>query len=228
MKELLTQQDYWNSRAAEWPKYDIPLIPSPQDIEFMGRHLVPGGDVLILGATPELCSLALDTSDSVTAVDFAKDVIEALATDGVDYINKDWNGFFAQTTKEYDNIMTDGGLLCLEFPGAWQQIARNIQSHLRPNGVFSARVYITTGNAPEESYENPNLNRFITSMSNVDSNFTIHPKHPDYQDYDVQYALPPEDIVLRTFGKLALIETLVPDYEAGEHFVSYAWQRTTQ
>jgi hypothetical protein len=227
MKELLTQQDYWNSRAAEWPKYDIPLIPSPQDIEFMGRHLVPGGDALILGATPELCSLALDTSDSVTAVDFAEDVIEALATDGVDYINKDWNGFFAQTTKEYDNIMTDGGLLCLEFPGAWQQIANNIQSHLRPKGVFSARVYISTGNAPEEIYDNPNLNRFITSIANVDSNFTIHPKHPDYQDYDVRYALPPEDVVLRTFGKLALVETMVPNYEAGEHFISYAWQRST-
>lgn len=226
MSELLSQRDYWNSRAPQWQNYDVPLIPSPEDLDFMERHLVAGGDTLVLGATPELCSLALEVSGSVTATDFAEDVIEALRIDGVDYTTSDWNEFLEQGSSRYDNVMTDGGLLCLDLTASWERIARNIRTNLRPNGVFAARVYISTDQTPKDNYDNPNLNRFISSMANIGEDFMLRPGHPDYEAYDVRYALPPEEEVLRIFGQLALIDRQVPTYEAGEHFVSFAWQRT--
>jgi len=226
MTKRATQQDYWNSRANVWGSYDVPLIPSPEDVEFQRKQLVSDGDTLVLGATRELCSIAKGVSRSVTAVDFSGPVIEALRTDGVEYEQQEWLTYLEQSTEKFDNIMTDGGLLCLDFPASWQRIAKQIYDHLKPGGIFTARVYISTDKPPKEQYDNPNLGRFITSMTHLDDNWTLRPQHPDYAAYDVRYALPPEKEVLRTFGKLALIETRVPDYEAGEYFPTYAWQRS--
>lgn len=226
MSKLFSQQDYWNSRAARWSSYDSPLIPIQQDLDFIKKTLVPGGSSLILGATPELCALALEVSKTVTAVDYAEGMLDALRIPGVTYVHMDWNEFLEKESAQYDNIMTDGGLICLEFPATWERIANNIGNSLRPSGVFAARVYVATNTPPQKAYKNPNLNRFITSMANVDANYMVHPSHPDYQEYDMRYALPPEAAVLKIFAGLALIDKLVPDYEAGEHFVSYAWQLT--
>ena len=226
MIELSSQQDYWNSRAEKWSSYDAPLVPGQQDLDFMREYLKLDGDSLIIGATPELCSLALEVSNTVTAVDYAKNIIEALSIEGVSYECMDWNQFFEQDSRQFDNIMTDGGLVCLEFPQTWQQLADNISTHLRPGGVFAARVYLSTPEPPEDNYENPNLARFVTSIVEADNNWMVHPKHGDYERYDVRYAFPPEQEVRQTFeaaGQLALIGRLIPDYEEGKRFISYAW-----
>lgn len=225
MSKLGSQQDYWNSRANEWGKYDAPLIPGQQDIDFMRKHLVPRGDALILGATPELCSVALDVSKAVTSIDFAEKIIEKLCIHGAHYKCVDWFEFFKQSNQQFDNIMTDGGLLCLEFPGLWQRMAEQIYTHLKPGGIFTARVYISTDQPPKDSYKNPNLARFINSMADVDENWMLRPGHKDYKKFEMRYALPPEHEVLRRFDKYTLVDKLVPDYEAGEYFVSYALQR---
>lgn len=224
MTKLASQQAYWNSRAAEWGNYAPPLIPGDQDLAFMRQQLVPGGSALVLGATPELCSMALEVSDSVTAVDFAEDVIAALRLDGVQYTCADWFEFLKHNPEQFDNIMTDGGLVCLEFPDSWQEMAGLIGARLKPGGVFAARVYLSTSEPPKDSYENPMLGRFVTSIGNVDSNWMVHPKHGDYAQYDVRYAFPPESEVRRVFGALVLHTQLVPDYEEGQRFVSFAWQ----
>jgi hypothetical protein len=63
-------------------------------------------------------------------------------------------------------------------------------------------------------------------MARVDENWMLKVEtHDDYKEYDVHYAFPPEQEVLRNFGRLALKDKLIPDYEEGQHFVSYAWQR---
>lgn len=227
MNKRENQQAYWNSRAPLWREYSVPLLPSSEDVAFQKNLLRPGGDALILGATTELCSAASEVCGTVTAVDFAADVIEALRQESVHYINQEWGEFFDRNTQQYDNILTDGGLLCLEFPRTWQRIAKQIRASLKQGGIFSARVYISTGTSPLASYDNPNLGRFITSIAQVsqEENWTLRPEHPDYADYDVAYALPPEHEVVRTFGELALRDSFTPDYQAGEHFKSFAWQR---
>lgn len=230
MSELGTQQDYWNSRAAHYGEYDEPLVPGPQDLSFIREHLVPDGDTLILGTTPAHCTVALEVSRTVTAVDFATDMIKALRNDNVRYVCAEWNEFLEDTPNSYDSIVTDGGLNCLEFPGTWLRIAENIRTLLKPNGIFAARVYISTPEPPKPSYENPNLARFVSGMSNVDQNWMMSLKtHDDYKSYDVRYAFPPEEEVLGVFeqvGRLMLVDKLAPDYEEGHRFVSYAWQKT--
>lgn len=224
--EQQSQREYWNSRAASWGSYGEPLIPNSIELEFQQRHLIEGGDTLILGATPQLCALALETSSTVTAVDFAEEVIEALRIDNVEYICKDWLTFLEENEVQYDNILTDGGLVCLQYPDTWQRISTLIYSRLRPGGVFSPRVYLSTENSPKEHYDNPNLARFIPSIADVDEHWMTQVKtNQSYQNYDVAYAFPPREAVLRTFGQFALKGEFIPTFEEGDRFVSFAFQR---
>ena len=226
MSEKATQQEYWNSRAHKWDSYDEPLMPGIQDLGFMRKQLIPAGHTLILGVTPDFCKMALEISNQVTAVDFSKDMIKTLQIENVDYECMEWNEFFDQSTDKFDNIMTDGGLTCIEYPEEWQKLANNISNHLSPGGIFAARVFINTPTPPDDNYKNPNLTRFITGMGRVDHDWMMKVEtHDDYRDYDVRYAFPPDQVVLSTFSKLALSDKFIPNYEAGEHFVSYAWQR---
>lgn len=122
--------------------------------------------------------------------------------------------------------MTDGGFLCLELPDKWQRISELIQQRLRNDGVLTARVYLSTGSAPERTYDNPNLMRFVPSMADVDANSMVQVNtHPDYAAFDVRYAFPTREIVLKTFGALALKDELVPSYEEGDRFVTFALQK---
>lgn len=225
MTKRLTQQDYWNWRAPVWD-HGPPLVPDEQELAFMRNHLLPGGNTLILGATPQLCSLALEISSTVTAVDFAEKVIKALRLEGVEYTCEEWGKFFEESNQQFSTILTDGGLLSLEFPGTWEQIARHIKTHLVPGGIFAARVYLSTGEPPKNSYKNPNLERFVSSMGKVDDNWMVHPQHGDYKNFDMYYTFPPEREVLKKFNQFTLKDKLVPDYEEGARFVSYAWQNS--
>lgn len=220
-----TQRDYWNSRANVKGNYGPPLNLSTEEEEFQREHLKPGGTTLVMGATTALCTMASETSDKVVSVDSADKIIEALRIDGVEYLNLDWNEYLEGTPDLFDNIVTDGGMMCLEFPGLWQRTAQNIQAHLTPGGVFAAKFYISGSNLPKSGI-NANMDRFMTIPALEKNNWMITPTHTDYQDYDVRYARPPKDEVLRIFGQLSLISELIPDYEAGEYFPSFAWQRS--
>ena len=61
-------------------------------------------------------------------------------------------------------------------------------------------------------------------MNYLDDNFMVHPRHQAYQEYDMQYAFPPDEQVLKIFGSLALVDQMIPDYEEGERFRSYAFK----
>lgn len=227
MSDRLTLRDYWDYRATVWQEYDVPLIPSTEELEFNKRYLVPGGDTLVLGATRELCSLAREISGNVLSVDFSAGVIEVLKQDGVQYQNSDWFEFFENTDQKFDNIITDGGFICLEYPDKWQKLSDYIHDHLKSRGVFIARIYISTENLPKDSYDNPNLERFVTSIgiATAEINWMVHPKHSDYDNYDLHYAFPPESELTKVFGSFKQIDRMIPSYEEGEHFPSFAFQK---
>lgn len=226
MSEVGTQQDYWNNRALTvWNSLGEPLIPNQDELDFHRRHMAPGGDVLVLGATPQLTSLALEVAGTVTSIDYGEDVIAAKGIAGVRYVCMDWNDFFRQSPKKFDTIVTDGGLVCLDFPGSWEEIAANIYTHLRPSGKFSARIYVSSDVPAQEWYEDENLNRLVPAMASLDVNFAHRMQTPPFKDFEVWYTFPPEEAVQRTFGRLALVEMMVPEYEEGERFVSHAWER---
>jgi len=224
-KQKASQKDYWNSRAKDFSDLSAPLIPGKQDIDFMKKHLVKGGDTLILGVTPQLCTIAYEVSKTVTAVDFAEDMIKVLRHEGIKYICAEWNHYFEQTADTFDTILTDGGLTCIEYPDVWRQLANNLAAHLRPDGIFAVRAFLNTEKPTQDSYDNPNLNRFVAGMSRVDSNWMRQIRtHENYKNYDVRYAFPREEELLSTFDRLTLVEKFIPNYEEGEHFVSYAFE----
>lgn len=222
----LTQRDYWNSRASAKGNYGSPLVLNDEEIDFHKQFFVEGGDTLVLGATPSLCAAAREVCASVISVDYAEDIIAAVALDGVTYEHTDWFEYFDRSPQQFDTIVTDGGLLCLEFPRGWQRIVGQIRSHLKPAGVFSAKVYLSGDEQSRQASNNPSINRFMAMQARAEDNWTVRPTHSDYRQYDVCYAIPPEREIFKIVTNFTLIDTLVPQYEDGERFVSYAWQRS--
>lgn len=227
MSQLGTQRDFWNSRAERNWIHREPLIPNADELDFMRRQLSPGGSVLVLGATIQLCETSLAVTDKVISVDSAEKVIDRLRIPGVDYVCNDWFDYFEKTKQKSDVIITDGGLLSIDFPHGWQRLAWHVRSHLKPGGVFASRTYVTTGQPPKDHYNNPDLNRFVSSMGKVDQNWMVHPDNRDYDAYDFYFTFPPEAVVRETFESegLTLRERFAPDYEEGERFISFAWQK---
>lgn len=221
--DQLNQQACWNGRAKVWREWDVPLIPSQPEIEFQRQQIVPGGKTLILGVTPQICKMALETSGSVTAVDFAQDVIDLLHMDGVEYICQDWLSFFTETTEQYDTILTDGGLLTMRLPDEWEQLNQRIHDHLQPGGVFSARIYLSLDRQPEAHYDNTNIDRFVPEIAHIDENWSTWVSS---RGFEILYAFPPKDVVIRIFSKFSLKDEFTPQYEEGDRFVSFAFQRS--
>lgn len=230
MSELKRPTEYWNDQARHWQNYQYPLIPSAQDVEFQMRHVVRGGSVLILGATKELCAAAVEIADSVTAVDYAADVIDALRQDGVQYVNNEWGIFFNASHGKFDTIMTDGGLLCLDFPKGWGSIIEQAREHLNPQGFFTARIYTNAGLPSDELLANPDFGRFMAGMQNAQApNWMINPANMNpavYGAYDMRYALPPQHAIEQIFqdSRLKINEIQVPQSPVGRYFPSYAAQ----
>lgn len=225
---LGNQKGWWTFRAEQvHGDYGASLVLDPGEMAFQERHIKSGGDTLVLGATRSLCSIALKKHATVTSVDFADAAIEVGRQDEVEYICMEWDEYLEQGgTGKFDNIVTDGGMLCLDFPGSWERIAKNIHDHLRPGGVFAAKFYVSKPE-PLVDYKNPNLGRFIALPASADNNWVVEPVGDDYKPFGVRYTLPPKDVVLQIFkesGQLELIEEFIPDYEAGDRFPSIAWK----
>jgi SAM-dependent methyltransferase len=223
------QQGWWNFRARQASgEYGASLVLDPEEMDFQERHIQEGGETLVLGATRSLASLALKKHAIVTAVDIADEAIAVSRLQGVHYVLADWNEYLEQETgAEYDNIVTDGGMLCLDFPDSWQRIAGNISNHLRPGGIFAAKFYASKPE-PLTEYRNPNLGRFMNIPAHEEEDWKIVPAGPDYEQFKVRYTLPPLEVVRQTFeeaGQLDLIEIFTPGYEAGDRFPSVAWRR---
>lgn len=229
--DFLSQQKVWNHRYENWDNWEFgePLAPGEVDLAFHKKHLKPGGDVLILGTTKSLAALALGKTDSVLAVDFSAAAIDRFKTDGVEYICSDWISFLQETDKSYDNIITDNGLSLLEFPNEWHLIAEAIKRRLKDEGVFSMRSFVSVeGQATAVDYDNPNLKRIIPSMGRAacsENWMTIKPADGIRDIYPARYTFPPDRVVEDVFSDFHKIDKLQPGYEAGEHFLSYAFRK---
>jgi len=225
MTKLATQLDFWNARSKGFEKVNSPLVPDEKDIAFHKQYLKKGGKTLILGVTPSFCEIAKEIAASITAVDFSGGMINKLKQDGVTYICMDWQEYFDQTDELFDNILTDAGMACIAYPKGWKDMAISLNNHLKPNGIFSSRFFLSTQVSPKEHYDNPDTNRIVPGMANLDSNWMRKPQLDSYRDYDVPWAFPTEEVVLENFDNLLLIGKHVPDYEEGERFISFAWQK---
>lgn len=233
MNAGLSQEPFWSERVGEDSgNYGLGLNLSQEEIAFQRKHLVANGSTLVLGATPALCTAALDISDAVTAVDFsekvivnAKQTIEHPGREEVNYQHDDWLTFLTKAAGEYDNIVTDGGLLCLEFPDTWEQVITQIKRSLRPAGIFAAKVYVYIPGQLPDTEKNPNLGRFMTIPTSEEEHWMVEPTQDIYRRHGVRYALPPREAVLHAVGGLTLIDEMEPNYAEAQRFLSFAWQK---
>ncbi len=137
----------------------------------------------------------------------------------------DWQVYFNQTDELFDNILTDAGMACIAYPKGWKDMAKSLDNHLKPNGIFSSRFFLSTINPPKGHYDNPDTNRIVPSMANLDLNWMRKPQPDTYREYDVSWAFPNEEVVIRNFNNLLFIEKHIPAYEEGARFISFAWRK---
>lgn len=223
------QQGWWDYLASKTHgKYGNSFVLDKGEMDFQRRQLKAGGDTLVLGATYALCALAKGPSKSttVTSVDFSQKAIEIARIDGVRYVHSEWNDFFEKDAGVYDNIMCDGGPLTVEYPDAWEQLAKNIHDHLRPGGIFASKFYIHKTKQLKK-YKNPSLGRFILLPTSKKKHWRVTPTIDEYKRFHISYTVPPKETILKTFkdAGLTLIEEFTPKYEAGDRFLSFAWRR---
>lgn len=99
--------DQWTSMSQRWEEWGPPLRPSNEDVELIRSQMIPGR-VLLLGATPELLSLASVAVDSS---------IEALKTHKADKADKAVSGNWRKLPfpdKTFDTVIGDGSLNVFE------------------------------------------------------------------------------------------------------------------
>lgn len=227
-----SQQVVWNDRAEHWNAWGFgePLAPNEAELEFQVKYIVPESAALVLGATKSLCQAALERTSVVTAVDFASAAVAVFAVQRATYVCQDWLTFLEATSDTYDNILTDNGLICLEFPSEWHEISHLIYQRLKPGGVFSARAFLSTQRPPKKHYTNPNLARIMPAIGRAEAgqNWTVvKPAKANGERYPARYVFPPSAVfekILKAAG-LVLIEKWTPSYEEGDHFVSFAFRR---
>lgn len=228
---FLSQQQVWDHRAANWDNWGFgePLAPSKSDLQFQQEHIAKGGDTLVLGATKSLCSLALQQSASVTSVDFSPAAIKQFGIDHVDYYCQDWITYLQSSSRQFNTIVTDNGLSCVEFPHEWELFRNALYDRLTPDGFFSMRAFVSTETPSKDHYENPNLQRIIPAIGRVsieDNWMTIKPADGITNFYPARYTFPSAEVIEELFSeRFLLVNKHVPAYEEGEHFISFAFQR---
>lgn len=227
--EFLDQQKVWDYRAAHWDNWGFgePLAPNQQELEYQQSFIKPGAKVLVLGATKGLCEAMIAKTNNVTAVDFSPEAIKLFQIQGVDYVCSDWIAYLENYNDKFDNIVTDNGLLCLEFPGEWRRIIQAINKCLEPNGVFCSRFFLSTETPAKSSYDNPNLSRILPAMERALTapNWTIIKPAHDKDPFPARYVFPNLETVKDLFSEYSIVSELIPEYEEGEHFVTIAFRK---
>ncbi len=136
--------------AGVWERLTVPIRPSSEGLELYRREIGGLSDesILVLGATPELIDMALDSdAGTVVSVERFPAVAEAMRSLGtrdwasVQMVLGDWledrPGFHSRFTY----IACDGGLLFLRYPDEWQRLFGLARRYLKPGGVFVAKSW---------------------------------------------------------------------------------------
>lgn len=145
----------------QWPniassflyKIGHPLRPINEDLELY-RSLLGGREkrrqnALILGVTPELHALSMETFGDTFAIDRTKEMIEFIWPGKSDHVfNKDWLEL-GSLELQFDAIFCDGGLHLLRYPNQQAVLARALEYSLRPGGRFITRLF-TPPDEPED------------------------------------------------------------------------------
>lgn len=143
-------QNYWNKMIGDWQKLKPPMRPSGRDLkifeQFIKKYLKnKKGRVLVLGATPEMRSLAQKFGQEIVVVDLNLDMIHGL-TGLVKNIKKQETWLKANwlnmplKQNYFDLVLGDGvhAQTTMKEINIWWQ---HIKSVLKINGLFVQRIF---------------------------------------------------------------------------------------
>jgi SAM-dependent methyltransferase len=139
----------------DWRLVTSPIRPDTARVALYRSTVKAASSALVLGATPELVDMLLtEEVGRVALIDLHAETIEAmrrLATrdwSGVETVVGDWRDPRPAWDSAFDRILSDGGLMFLEFPEDWRRALTLIHGYLRPGGRL---VITSTGMSPTEA-----------------------------------------------------------------------------
>ncbi len=143
----------WARHARQWSRVGPPLRPSPEDLAVAEAELRAWSattgrldpTVLVLGVTPELCSLATLDPVRVIAIDRSLDMIRAVwpgpLRRGDLALCGDWRRL-PLAESSVDLVLADGCLSTLPFPAGYMEVCAELRRVLAANGRCVLRCFV--------------------------------------------------------------------------------------
>ena len=143
----------WEQHARQWSRVGPPLRPSPEDLTVAEGALGAWSGatdrldptVLVLGVTPELCSLVTLEGIRVIALDRSSEMIRTVWPGplhrGDTAVRGDWRRL-PLVDGSVDVIFSDGCLSILPYPAGYVEVCRELRRVLAGGGRCVVRCFV--------------------------------------------------------------------------------------
>jgi SAM-dependent methyltransferase len=216
-----------HDRAEQWERfsrdrslYDPPIPPSSEDLahvwvaasEWIQERAAPR--ILLLGVTPELCSLPWPAGTELLAVDHSQVAIDALWPGPRDAVQcADWLAMDLPQDSQ-DIVLCDAGLHVLDYPHGQRRLVRLLHRVLSSEGLCIFRLFVLP--TPRESPERVLQDLYDGNISNL--------SHLKIRLFMSMQTDPKEGVELgRVYDTLF---TAVPDFERLAAKIGWPAERT--
>jgi hypothetical protein len=148
----LETNNLWKQHARQWSFVRPPLRPSNEDIDAASAAVaewvsISGSDAptaVVLGVTPELCRLLLNSDSELIVVDNSAEMIRALWPKPVRpqdrAICADWRSM-PLTDHSISLILADGSFSMLPYPSGYAALCAELRRVFRSNGRLIVRCF---------------------------------------------------------------------------------------
>lgn len=144
--------DIFTHNARQWSRLGSPLRPTDADIEFTRTAVVDwarakertDATMLVMGVTPELCTLATSVTGRLIAVDKSAEMIRSCWTTGDPervVVRADWQRM-PISAAAIDIAFGDGSFTPLAYPSGYRICLAELRRVLRPTGRFVCRCFV--------------------------------------------------------------------------------------
>jgi hypothetical protein len=132
----------WAAFYRRWPSLEPPLRPHPDVCIVLGELIADHASrVLLLGVTPELADLAVQTI-AIDRSDSALGCIWPGRTAARRALKGDWR-HLPCAAGSLSAAIGDGSFNCLEYPSDYERVYSELATAVRPGGRIAVRIYVT-------------------------------------------------------------------------------------
>jgi SAM-dependent methyltransferase len=143
----------WGSHARQWSRVGPPLRPSPEDVavarssieSWRAANRFRDPTILLMGVTPELCSIPTGRRSRLIAVDRSLEMIRSVWPGRLrphdEALCGEWRRLPIRADS-VDMILSDGCLSTLDYPSGYAIACSELLRMLRGGGRFVARCFV--------------------------------------------------------------------------------------